>query len=144
MMDTDDTRRTTDDRQRTTPGVWHKLPTGGNAKTTQGQAETNLALICPTGATSIHSFMRMASFTKMQFSDLYAMRSGHFRRGKHLGTAVPQDENLPTCAQSGLEPLTYHCAPTRCNNRDMIQFITLYLFHMHFENICPKDSTKDL
>ena len=28
--------------------------------------------------------------------------------GKPLGTTVPQDENLPTCALSGLEPPTYH------------------------------------
>ena len=25
-----------------------------------------------------------------------------------MGTTVPQDENLPTCAPSGLEPPTYH------------------------------------
>ena len=27
---------------------------------------------------------------------------------KPLGTAVPQDENLPTCALPGLEPPAYH------------------------------------
>ena len=50
----------------------------------------------------------MASLIGMRLSDLSvrvvewlsnAMRSRHFWQGKPLGTGVPQDENLPTCAR---------------------------------------------
>ena len=57
----------------------------------------------PLGATRIHSYTRMASWIRMRLSDLYMQLSVR----KPLGTAVPQDENLPTCAPSGLEPPTY-------------------------------------
>ena len=60
------------------------------------------------GATQIQSYARMASMIRMWLSDLYTMRCRHFRRGKPLGATVPQDENIPTCAPSGLEPPTYH------------------------------------
>ena len=37
------------------------------------------------------------------------VRDGNFALSarKPFGTAVPQNENLPTCATSGLEPPTY-------------------------------------
>ena len=47
----------------------------------------------------IQSYMWMASLIMTWLSDLYAMRR-HFQRG----TAASQDENLLTCALSGLEP----------------------------------------
>ena len=40
-------------------------------------------------------------------SDLYETRNRHFRR-ENLWVQVYPDENLPSCALSGLEPPTYH------------------------------------
>ena len=54
------------------------------------------------GATQIHSYTRMGYLIRTRLSDLCS----HF--WALLGTTVPQDENLPTCAPSGLEPSTYH------------------------------------
>ena len=62
----------------------------------------------PFGATQIHSYTRMASLIKTQQSDLFATRSRHFRRGNLWDTTVPQEENLPSCAPSGLKPKTFH------------------------------------
>ena len=66
-------------------------------------ARTLFSLRALFGATRIHSYMRMASLIRTRQSDLFVVRSR-----KPLGTSVPQDENLSTCAPSGLEPPTYH------------------------------------
>ena len=62
------------------------------------------------GATRIQGLalsLGRSRVTYPQKSDFSVTRSRQFRRG-NLGTIVPQDENLPTCAPSGLRPQTYH------------------------------------
>ena len=46
--------------------------------------------------------------SRTRLSDIGTWREvGTFDK-EPLGTTVPQDENVPTCAPSGLEPPTYH------------------------------------
>ena len=60
------------------------------------------------GATWIHSYRRMASLIRTRLSDLCTRREVGTFGEETWGTTVPKDENLPTCAPSGLEPPTYH------------------------------------
>ena len=59
------------------------------------------------GATRIHSYSRMTSLIRTRLSDLFTREKKALSARKPLGLTLPQDENLPTCAPSGLEPPTY-------------------------------------
>ena len=58
------------------------------------------------GAMLIHSYTRMSSLIRMRQSDFFCDEKATLSARKALGTTVPWDENLPTCAQ--LEPPTYY------------------------------------
>ena len=60
------------------------------------------------GATRIHSYMRIASLIRTRLSDLCMRREEGTFGEETWGTTVPQDENLPICAPSGLKPPTYY------------------------------------
>ena len=57
------------------------------------------------GATRIHSYTRMASLIRTRLRDLCTRREEGISARKPLGTAVPQDENLPTGVQGYLSAL---------------------------------------
>ena len=60
------------------------------------------------GATRIHSYARMSSLIRTQLSDLCMRREEGTFGEETFGYNCTQDENLPTCTPSGLEPPTYH------------------------------------
>ena len=71
-------------------------------------AQTLFSLRALYGVMQIYSYERISSLIRTWQSDSFVMRSRHFSGRKPLGTAVPYEENLPTCALSGHEPPTYH------------------------------------